>query len=157
MLNWPFRQITTCIFPYSTKSPTKNHPILLPFPHSRALWWGKQERESISHQEHLKMGKEEVNSRGDKKGLPKDENYIPLQDTDDNRIHSLEWPRQAAHPRNTSRDKQWQPGTCASFGGHVAPILHSQQEWPWHSSYPGTHFNLLTILRQQSIKPAVLL
>lgn len=91
------------------------------------------------------------------KRLLKDENHIPIQDTDGNRIHSLEWLRQTAYPQNTSRDKQWQHGTCAGFGGNGAPILHSQQEWTWHSSYLSTHFNLLTILREQSVKPAVLL
>lgn len=88
------------------------------------------------------------------KGLAKDENHLPIQDTDDNRIHSLEWARQTACPQNTSRDKQWQHGTCAGFGGPWLPPCTPSRNG---TGDPSTHFNLLTIVREHSIKPAVLL
>lgn len=87
------------------------------------------------------------------KVIPKDENDIPIHDTDDTKIHSLDWPRQTAYSRNKSRDKWWHHGTCAGFGGHMA----SQQEWPWYGSYPSTRFKLLTILRKDSINAVTML
>lgn len=117
MLNWPFRQVFFHI-------PQNLLPKATPFFYlvrAQSTVVGKTRGDrAFPIRSTLKWARKRWITEV-QKGLPNDENHVSIQDTDNNRIHSLEWPRQTACPQNTSRDEQWQHGTCAGFGGTWLP------------------------------------